>query len=70
MAKSCFLTLRETLVVEKTQVFRCCEPGGEGEREKSSLVTWIHIITAEAKLATVTQTAPGKEGHRHSSGGE
>lgn len=52
MLKSCFLTLQEILVVEKTQVFRYCEPGGgEGGRERSSSVMWSPIITAGAKPA-------------------
>lgn len=46
------------MVVEKTQVFHYCEPGGgegkrerERERERSNAVMWIHIIAAGAKPA-------------------
>lgn len=46
------------MVVEKTQVFHYCEPGGgegkrerERERERSSAVMWIHIVAAGAKPA-------------------
>lgn len=46
MLKSCFLTLQEIVVVEKTQVFHYCEPA-RGREKKRESVCVDPIMTAE-----------------------
>lgn len=62
------------MVVEKTQVFHYCEPGGgEGKRERGREreAVWLCGFTSlqqEPKQPRLTQTASGKEGKWHGSG--
>lgn len=64
MLKSCFLTLQEIVVVEKTQVFHYCEPARGREKERISLCGSYHDSRTKPAKA---QRDLGEEG-RHSTG--